>query len=281
MKRFVHLVDSRSFSLGGFALRMGLFCLLVALGPSTKSVTIIGNGPEKYLIDQLAQQFEEGHPGRYIDVIWDPNLKPVRAVKGKKAQIAVTGTADPGLYSTEIAHDGIAILVNFSNPIEGVTLEELAAIFTGRIRLWSEIQEKASERPITLIDRAFNQNIRDAFTRQLDIVDAIPVQTRVVNSDAEVIEAVSGNLFAISYLAMRPALRAKRDGMPIRVLFVNDVEPEVETVLDGRYPLQRPIFILTRPNRNSLLQEFVQFVLSKKERKVILHAGYFPIFQQG
>ncbi|HOW07643.1 MAG TPA: substrate-binding domain-containing protein, partial [Flexilinea sp.] len=66
---------------------------------------------------------------------------------------AMDGICDLGMASRElkeselavltpmvIANDGIAVIVNKSNPIEGLTSEQVKGIFTGEITSWSELQ---------------------------------------------------------------------------------------------------------------------------------------------
>jgi phosphate transport system substrate-binding protein len=66
---------------------------------------------------------------------------------------AMDGICDLGMASRElkeselavltplvIANDGIAVIVNNNNPIEGLTSEQVKGIFTGEITSWSELQ---------------------------------------------------------------------------------------------------------------------------------------------
>ncbi len=47
---------------------------------------------------------------------------------------------EAGLQNTVIALDGIAVIVNNDNPLEGVTSEQVMKIYTGEITNWSELQ---------------------------------------------------------------------------------------------------------------------------------------------
>ena len=47
---------------------------------------------------------------------------------------------EAGLQNTVIALDGIAVIVNNDNPLEGVTSEQVMKIYTGEITEWSELQ---------------------------------------------------------------------------------------------------------------------------------------------
>ena len=241
------------------------------------TIVIAGNGPEQYLLNVLAQAFEERHPAVSIDFFWHPNAKPIRTVELGEADIAVTGKKAAGLHSTVIARDGIALLTNFSNPIEEITTQQAAEVFSGKIKYWSQIYEEAPQTKILLVSRAENQNIREGFEKVLRIEGRIPRSAKVVGPESHAINAVTGTLEAITFVSMTPALRAKEDGIPVNLLFIDRVEPEYQTVLDGRYPLQRPVVLVTKPNRSPLVEAFENFVLSDTGQRLVKTGKYYPL----
>ncbi|RMH07731.1 MAG: hypothetical protein D6704_04505 [Nitrospirae bacterium] len=233
------------------------------------SCLVIGNGPERYAIESLAREFEAINPKVSIDFFWHPNAKPVKAVRSHQADIAVTGIVEDDLPSTIIAWDGIAVITNFANPIEAVTTEQLAAIFSGKVRLWSQVYEEGPEARIKLINRAWNQNIRQGFEKLLGITGKTPRRTRVVGSELEAFHAVTGDIYAISYVSMGPALQAHKDGYGITLLFIDGIEPEYQTVLDGSYPLRRPVVFVMNENASPIALAFRDFVLSPAGQRLI------------
>lgn len=263
------------------ALTIALGTPLPALGSNSESnlsgiLLIAGNGPERHLLVFLAQEFEKHHPSVSIDLFWHPNAKPIRTIQLDEADIGVTGEEVPGLRSTIVGRDGIAILTNFSNPIKELTKQQVADVFSGKVRFWSEINEEAPELKIVLINRANNQNIRQGFQKSLRI-KRISRTARVEGSERHAINAVTGALEAITFVSMAPALRSKEDGISINLLFVDRIEPEYQTVLDGRYPLQRPIVFLSKPEPSDLVLAFEQFVLSPAGQKLVKKVKYYPL----
>ncbi len=241
------------------------------------SITIAGNGPELTTIELLARVFEKAHPRAYVDVLWDDNSKPVDMVKSGQAQIAVTGAEDPELDATQIAWDGIAILVNLSNFTKEVTKQEVADIFLGKVKMWSELG--GPETKILLIDRPRNQNVKDAFESQLGITGKIPESAKVISRDDKVIKTVVGTLpplSAVAYLSLSQALAAVTTGVAVRVLPIDKVEPEMPTVKDGRYSLRRPVLLLSKKEANPAVDAFRQFVLSDAGQKIIADT-YTPV----
>jgi phosphate transport system substrate-binding protein len=234
------------------------------------NLIIVGNGPEQTTIESLARAFEKANPRAYVDVVWDDHSKPVEMVKAGEAHVAVTGSEDSGLAATQIAWDGIGILVHLSNFTKEVTKEQVADIYSGKVKEWSELG--GPETKILLIDRPKNQNIRDAFERQLGINGKIPDNAKVIAKDDKVIKTVVGTLppmSAIAYISLNQGLAVVTSGVAVRLLPVDKVEPEVPTVKDGRYPLRRPVLLLAKKDPNPLVDAFVQFSQSSAGRQII------------
>jgi phosphate transport system substrate-binding protein len=257
-----------------------LFCwgvTLVAFADVAGSLTIAGNGPELRTIDSLARAFEKSNPRAYLDVVWDGNSKPVEMVKSGQAHIAVTGTEAPDLSATPIAWDGIGVLVHLSNLTKEITKQQVADIFSGKTTMWSELG--GLETKILVIDRPRNQNIREAFESQLGITGKITGTAKVIGPDEQVVKTVVGTLpplSAVAYLSLSQGLSVVSSGVAVKLLPIDKVEPEVPTVKDGRYPLRRPLLLLSKKEPHPLAEAFTQFVLSQAGQQLIAET-YIPI----
>ncbi|MBI3805980.1 MAG: substrate-binding domain-containing protein [Nitrospirae bacterium] len=250
---------------------------LVALADVAGSLTIVGNGPELTTIEPLARAFEKANPRAYLDVLWDTNSKPIEMVKSGQAHIAVTGTEAPGLSATPIAWDGIGMLVHLSNFTKDITKQQVADIFSGKTTLWSDVG--GPETKILVIDRPRNQNIRDTFESQLGITGKITGAAKTIGSDEQVVKTVVGTLpplSAVAYLSLNQGLSVVSAGVPVRLLPIDKVEPEGPTVKDGRYPLRRPVLLLSKKEPHALVQAFTQFALSPAGQQLIAET-YIPI----
>ena len=240
------------------------------------NLIVVGNGPELTTIESLARAFEKANPRAYIDIVWDDHSKPIEMVKAGEAHLAVTGSEDAGLASTQIAWDGIGILVHLSNFTKEVTKQQVADIFSGKVKEWSDLG--GPETKILLIDRPKNQNIREAFERQLGIDGKIPTNAKVIAKDDKVIKTVVGTLpplSAVAYISLSQGLAVVTSGVAVRLLPVDKVEPEVPTVKDGRYPLRRPVLLLAKKDPNPLADAFGQFAQSPAGRQIIAET-YIP-----
>ncbi len=234
------------------------------------SLVISGNGPEQMTIEALARAFEKANPRAYVDILWDADSKPLQLVQTGQAQIAVAGAEEPAFTATQIGWDGIGILVHLSNFTKEVTKQQVADIFSGKIKEWSELG--GPETKILLIDRPRNQNVREAFETQLGIAGQIPDSARVIDADEAVVKTVVGTLpplSAAAYISLSTGLSVVSDGVAVRLLPMDKVEPEVPTVKDGRYSLRRPLLLLSKKEPNTLVEAFSKFALSPPGQAII------------
>ena len=250
-------------------------------GDATGHVVIAGNGPEAAMIEKLARAFEKANPRAYVDIQWNENFKPLDMVKNDQAQIAVTGKEDPAFQSSQIAWDGIAIMVNLSNHIKELTTQQVAQLFTGKIKLWSEFG--GPDTRVLLLDRPRNRNIRDTFEQQLGIAGQIPESAQVIKADDKAIKTVVGTLpplSAVTYVSLGTALEAVASGVAVRLVQVDKVEPEEPTVKDGRYKLRRPVLLLGKKEPHPSVDAFIAFALSPDGQKIVDVEGYTSLEQK-
>jgi phosphate transport system substrate-binding protein len=244
------------------------------------SLAIAGNGPELPTIEALARAFEKANPRAYVDVMWDDHSKPLELVKAGQAQVAITGYEDPALASRQIGWDGIGILVHLSNFTKEVTKQQVADVYSGKVKEWAELG--GPETKILLIDRPSNQNIREAFESHLGITGKIPDTAKVIARDDKVVKTVVGTLpplSAVAYISLSTGLSVVSSGVAVRLLPVDKIEPEVPTVRDGRYSLRRPILMLSKNESNPLVDAFAQFALSTAGQAIIGEI-YIPLMSK-
>jgi len=235
-------------------------------GPTGRAV-IAGYGPELPVMQDLAKAFEKVNPGTAVDFDWDKNVKAVERLKEGLAQIAVTDQEAPELVATPIAWDGIAVIVNFANPVSELTTDDVKQLFTGKIRRWSDLN--GADTSVIVVDRTPYDNVKVGFEESLGIVGQIRSEGKPLRTDQRALREVSGKDAAISYLSLTAALKAQEDGIPIRVLILDRVDPGEPTVADGRYKLRRPVLLLTNKDPDPVTAAFVAFARSPEGQKIV------------
>lgn len=262
------------------ALVMGLGLPTVTAAEVRGGLVIAGNGPELATIETLARAFERANPRAYVDILWDEDSTPLDLVKTGQAQLAVTGFEDPALRATQIGWDGIGILVHLSNFTKDVTKQQVADVFSGKVRDWAELG--GPDTKILPIDRPRNQNVRDAFETQLGITGKLTGQAKTIGPDEQVVKTVVGTLpplSAVTYISLSTGLSAVSSGVAVRLLPVDKVEPEVPTVKDGRYPFRRPLLLLSKKDPSPLAEAFATFARSAPGQAIVGEI-YVPLSTQ-
>lgn len=249
---------------------------------STLSGAVATNGSTSMeeVMGVLTEQFTNDNPD--VSVTYDPTGS------GTGIEAAANGTADIGLSSralteeetasglvgTEVALDGIAVIVNAENPVSDLTLEQIASIYTGAVTDWSEFGSDAGA--IAVIGRESGSGTRDGFESITGTEDQC-VLAQELSSTGAVIEAVRTTPGAIGYAS----LSAVQDQKGITVLTVGGVAPSEATVLDGSYAIQRPFVFATRTDEalSDAAQAFFDFATSTAASDLIANAGAVPVAQ--
>lgn len=236
-------------------------------------IVIAGHGPELPVMQDLGRAFEKANPGTAIDFEWDRAVKAVEMVKSGAAQIAVTDRPDPALRAVPIAWDGIAVVVNFANPVKEVTTSQVRDLFTGKITRWSDLD--AGDQRVEVLPRAPEDNVQAGLETSLGIVGQFRPSGKAVRTDDMALRAVSGRDGAITAISLVSALKAQEDGIPVRILPVDKIEPGSPTVQSGDYKLRRPVLFLTGPHPDAVTEAFVGFA-SSSEGQRILQSTFVP-----
>jgi phosphate transport system substrate-binding protein len=265
--RYLLALSCALFGVGLLAIPIGAFAL-------SGRIVIAGYGPEQPVIQDLAHAYEKRHPGTAIDVEWDKTVRAIEMVKAGQAQIAVTDRADPSLVAIPVAWDGIAVIVNFSNPLTELTSDQVRGLFSGRVTRWSDLE--GADKRVDVVTRSGNDNLTAGFETSLGIPGGLVGSGQPARSDQQTLRLVSGRDAAVSYISLKSAIRAQEDGIPIRVLTIDHVEPGEPTVANGRYPLRRPVLLLTAGKPDPLTASFVSFVRSM-EGQPLLRTLYSPL----
>ncbi len=247
---------------------------------STLSGAVATNGSTSMeeVMGVLMEQFKNDNPD--VSVTYDPTGS------GTGIEAAANGTADIGLSSraltdeeissglvgTEVALDGIAVIVNADSPVADLSVEQIAQIFTGEITDWSEVGGDAGE--IACIGREANSGTRDGFESITETEDAC-VLRKELNSTGAVIQAVSSSTNAIGYASLSAV--EGQDG--IKAITVGGVACTEETVKDGTYEIQRPFVFVTKEGTalSEAAQAFFDFATSADASELIAGAGAVPV----
>lgn len=125
---------------------------------------------------------------------------------------------------------------------------------------------------ITVISREDGSGTRSAFIEltgvEQDGVDRTTQKAEINSSTAVVTQTVVGNKNAIGYISLGSLDES------VKALAIDGVQPSVETVGNGTYPISRPFNVATKGTLSEAAQDFLNFILSDEGQTVITSNGY-------
>jgi phosphate transport system substrate-binding protein len=171
-----------------------------------------------------------------------------------------------------VALDGIAVVVNPANPVNGLTIGQISEIYTGKIRNWKEVG--GEDRPIVLLSRESNSGtyvyflervIRQGNSKGKELFSP---ETLLMPSSEGISVEVMQNPNAIGY-----------DGLGYvtphqKVVAVADkaggrfILPAAETVLNGTYPIARPLFMYTAGEPAGAVKAYLDWIRADGQNQV-------------
>lgn len=178
-----------------------------------------------------------------------------------------------GLVPTVIAHDGIAIIVNDSNPVGGLTLGQLRDIYSGVITNWNQVG--GPDLAIQLVNRDEASGTREAFRTIVMGSAEFDRSAAVLPGTGQVRDVVSRTPGAIGYISIG-FVASDTASTTVRALSVDGIEASEETVGSGTYPISRELYFFTKGQPTGTAAEFVAFVTSSDMAQTIRDAGYIP-----
>ena len=174
-----------------------------------------------------------------------------------------------GIEHKIIALDGIALVVNPSNKVENITLEQIKGIYTGEIKNWSELGGVNAD--IVVVSRENGSGTRSAFEEIAEIGDLLTEKAIIKSGNGEVASYVAGEPNAVGYTSF-VTLESNSD--KIKGLEVESVKPEVANVQDQSYKLSRPfIMVYDGAKINAAEKAFVDFLLTEEGQDIMEEAG--------
>ncbi|HXK77965.1 MAG TPA: phosphate ABC transporter substrate-binding protein [Oscillospiraceae bacterium] len=236
------------------------------------SVSTDGSTSMEKVIGALGESFTTENPD--VKFTYNPtgSGSGITAVLEGRCDIGLSSRAlkddekAQGLTETVLAYDGIAVIVNPENPVTGLTLEQIAKIYTGEITNWSEVGGNDAE--IVLIGREAGSGTRDGFESVTGTTDLCQYRQELT-STGDVITTVSQNPDAIGYASLASVKES------VKALAVDDILPTEETVKDGNYKIQRPFMLVTKTDTalSETAQTFFDYITSADVAEIIANAG--------
>jgi phosphate transport system substrate-binding protein len=190
-----------------------------------------------------------------------------------------------------VALDSLAVFINKDNPINGLSLQQVDALFSKNrkggaaedVTTWGQLglNGEWANKPVSLYGRNSASGTYGYFKKKAlfkgDYKDTVKEQP----GSASVVLGVTEDKGGVGY----SGIGYKTSGVKAIALGKKDgdkqFEPNYENVLKGKYPLGRLLYVYVakEPNRPlpTLVKEFLKFALSKEGQEIVVKDGYLPL----
>jgi phosphate transport system substrate-binding protein len=256
-------------------------CILLGLllsfgcsrGRAGGDLTVAGSTSIQPFADKWAEVFMEEHTGIGINVQGGGSSAGIQACKAGACQIGMSSRelkeSEKDLHEIVVARDGLAIVVHPSNPVRGLTVDEVRRIFNGEIRRWDLLG--GIERAITVVTREEGSGTRGAFQELVMKDNRIYKGAITQDSNGSVREIVANDPYSIGFISL--GLVNER----VRALELDGAAGSEENIRNGSYKLVRPFLFVSQGPPTGTAKEFVDFVLSEKGQELIKKEGLIPV----
>jgi phosphate transport system substrate-binding protein len=299
-----------------------LFLLALAIAGCGKTagetvIRVEGSDTMVNVAQAWAEQYRQTHPGISVQVLGggsgvgiasliDGNCDIADSSRKMKPQEAEKVRAKQGHAPQEIVAglDALAVYVHKDNPLDSISIEELAEVFgepeifdaagqvvgqRSQITEWRQLGLDPSSRRFTKIVRVNRQNSSGTYAYFRETVlyakDKAGHHTksdyRLGSVDQcgskDVIALISSTPCAIGYGGMgyqasgvkMLRISPRRGGLGIA--------PTVPNARNGSYPITRPLLMYTVGKPEGAIKDYVDWILSPDGQKVVAEIGYVPV----
>jgi phosphate transport system substrate-binding protein len=190
-----------------------------------------------------------------------------RAAKNK--EIANAKAKAVSMVGNIVARDGICIIVNKANSIKSITIDTANKIYRGEINKWSDVGGNAGV--IVPISRDTSSGTYEVFNEKILKGAKVREDALMLASNQAILTTVANTPGAIGYVGLGYVTDE------IKALVVNDVIPSKETVINGTYPIARPLYMYTNGAPKGLTKQFIDFVLSPTGQQIVESVGFVAV----
>jgi len=172
-----------------------------------------------------------------------------------------------------VAWDALAVITHPDNPVKNLSLKQVKQIYSGEITNWKSVG--GNDAPINLLTRKGKISGVGYSIRALIFSDTnmdFPTSKKL-KSSGPIEKAVESDINALAITGVSSA-RLRQ----VKILSLNNKQPNYDTIKSGHYVLYRPLYITFNPQSQKLKQvkDFIRFAHSKTGRDIMIANGVVP-----
>ncbi|MBR2992218.1 MAG: substrate-binding domain-containing protein [Clostridiales bacterium] len=220
--------------------------------------SVIFNG-ESY--DDASAMHYTNTRGAYKDIV-DGKADLIICVAPSEEQLAYAAQNGVELEMVEIGKDAFVFIVNSDNPVSDISVEQIRGIYSGEITNWKELG--GPNVPIAAMRRNEGSGSQSALE---NLMGGTPIVADYT--------ALFGSPIGFSFRYYVTGMLAEGG---VKMLSVNGVEPDIENIASGAYPVTSSIYAVYRKGEtNANVYKAVDFMLSKDGQDIVEKSGYIPV----
>lgn len=194
-----------------------------------------------------------------------------REIKSEEIDQAKANGVTP--VEHKVAIDGIAVVVNPANTVEGLTLDQLGKIFRGEITNWKEVG--GADKPIVLLSRDSSSGtyefFKEAVVAAQDEKAEYAASAKLLPSNQAIADEVKANDAAIGYIGLGYVTP------DVKVLAIDGVKASVETAADSSYPISRYLYMYSNGEVDGVMKAYLDWILGPEGQKLVADEGFVPL----
>ncbi len=255
--------------------------------PRSGKLTISGSTSMLELVQELAAKYMDINGGVTIDVQGGGSsvglqncVDGISDIGNSSSALKDTDTAK-GLVGTDIAMDGVAVVVNPNNPVSDLAKNDIVKIFKGEITNWKDVS--GADHEITVVNREASSGTREAMGKLFGLsakdadgktVEYYTEKALEQNSTGGVVTTVAGDEYAIGYISVGSV----KDS--VKPLAVGGVKAGKETILNGTYKYWRPFVMVTKGEPQGPGKAFIDWCLKDPAAIEIVNGKYIAMAEK-
>jgi phosphate transport system substrate-binding protein len=249
------------------------------LDPTRRIVPDVGfqGGKE---VEALTRIVHHGTHGAYENLIYKQADIILVAREPSEDERNLAAEENVVLDGQPIARDAFVFLVHVDNPVQSLSLEQLRAIYTGRITSWAEVGGIEAE--IHTYQRNPNSGSQELMEKLVMKGEAmLDSPDMILETMMGPINAIRDDPLGIGYSVYFYAAHIYPDEN-VRLLALDGIGPEKPTIADRSYPLATDVYAVLRVDTpsSSLARVLQDWLLTEEGRRAVEESGYVGLADQ-
>ena len=267
----------------------GILVVIMTIGFSfttANKITIKGSDTMVILSQQWAEAYMKKHPETTIQVTGGGSGVGIAALINGSTDIAnssrpmkpgelekIKAKYNKNGIEIACAKDGLSVFLNKGNVVSELTVEQIGAIFSGKITNWKQVG--GADAKIQLYGRESSSGTFEFFKEHVVKTDFSP-SCQTLPGTAAIVNAVKKDKYSIGYGGAAYAedvkdCKVKKDAKSKGFL------PTAATIKNKTYPISRYLYMYLKSKPTGETKKFIDWILGSEGQKMIATVGYFPV----